>query len=122
MSAHIASFLAAVRSTSSTDLLISPHRYHLTYHTRPQVVWGFCIGLLFGATYYTAVELVPQHRPHSPLGRLRAWALTNPVSTWCRVRDGWVVYPDGGTEAHWLEWRKGYETRRLGTNAKGKTQ
>ncbi|KAJ3527756.1 hypothetical protein NM688_g8086 [Phlebia brevispora] len=95
-------------------------RYYLTYHTVPQVVWGFSIGLLFGTVYYIVVELIPLHRPRSLLGRLRRWALTNPVSTWCRVRDGWAVYPDGGTEAHWQEWRKGLDADMVRTNVQSK--
>ena len=88
------------------------YRYFLTYHTAPQVVWGFCIGLLFGAVYYAGVELIPMHYPRSFLGEARAWVLENPVSTWCRVRDGWAVYPDGGTEVHWQDWRRRFDTLR----------
>ena len=89
--------------------LISMHRYYLTYHTAPQVVWGFSIGLLFGSVYYAVVELLPIHSPQSMAGRTRTWILTNPVSTWLRLRDGWAVYPDSGTETHWQQWRSRYD-------------
>ncbi|KAH9893415.1 PAP2-domain-containing protein [Cubamyces lactineus] len=89
-------------------------RFHLSYHTAPQVLWGFGIGVAFGSTYYTFVEYIPRRRPKSVLGRLRTALLANPLSTWFRLRDGWAVWADSGTEAHWLQWREAWDRQRMG--------
>ncbi|KAH8077899.1 PAP2-domain-containing protein [Cristinia sonorae] len=81
-------------------------RYYLTYHTSAQVVWGFTIGILFGFTYYAAVELIPARYPNSLLGRARRGVLSSSVFTWFRIRDGWAVWSDGGLDAQYSEWRK----------------
>ncbi|OBZ73586.1 Dolichyldiphosphatase [Grifola frondosa] len=80
-------------------------RYYLSYHTIPQVLWGFSIGLVFGIAYYAMVEYIPTRHPNSLLGRARSAVLANPVATWFRLRDGWAVWADSGTEAQWLRWR-----------------
>ncbi|CDO69337.1 hypothetical protein BN946_scf184746.g18 [Trametes cinnabarina] len=88
-------------------------RYYLSYHTIAQVLWGFTIGVIFGTTYYVFVEYIPRRRPGSLLGRFRTALLINPVSTWFRLRDGWAVWADSGTEAQWLRWREEWDRQRL---------
>ncbi|EIW58559.1 PAP2-domain-containing protein [Trametes versicolor FP-101664 SS1] len=88
-------------------------RYYLSYHSIPQVLWGFGIGVAFGTTYYMLVEHIPTRRPNSLLGEFRTALLANPVSTWFRIRDGWLVWPDSGTEAQWLRWREEWNRQRL---------
>ena len=74
---------------------------------------GFSIGVAFGAVYYLLVEFVPTRFPKSLLGRLRTALLTNPLSTWFRLRDGWAVWSDAGVEAQYLAWRKEWDRKRL---------
>ncbi|KAI0339603.1 PAP2-domain-containing protein [Trametopsis cervina] len=81
-------------------------RYHLTYHSARQVLWGVGIGVVFGVAYYTTVELIPFWFPNSILGSLRSVLVGNPLSAWLRVRDGWAVYPDGGMEEQWQAWKQ----------------
>ncbi|KAF9778314.1 PAP2 superfamily-domain-containing protein [Thelephora terrestris] len=81
-------------------------RYALGYHTAPQVLWGIGIGIAFGTVFYTLAELIPTRCPKSILGRIRTWILTNDVSTWFRIRDGWLVWDDAGHEVEWWEWRR----------------
>ncbi len=80
-------------------------RYHLEYHTAPQIVWGFGIGAIFGFALFLITELIPRRRPRSLLGRLRVTLLSNPIFIWIRIRDGWAVWADGGREDEWLRWR-----------------
>ncbi|KAI1791781.1 PAP2-domain-containing protein [Ganoderma leucocontextum] len=91
-------------------------RYYLLYHTSSQVLWGIGIGVAFGTTYYLVAEFVPVRFPNSRLGRLRTACLTNPLCTWFRLRDGWAVWPDAGTEAQYVLWRKEWDRQR--TSAK----
>jgi len=86
-------------------------RYALGYHTAPQVLWGIGIGIAFGAVFYTLAELIPTRCPKSVLGRIRTWILTNGVSTWFRIRDGWLVWDDAGHEVEWQEWRRALAVR-----------
>jgi len=90
-------------------------RYHLSYHSVSQILWGVSIGITFGLSFYTLTELIPAQRPNSLLGKARAFLLMNPVSTWLRIRDGWAVWSDSGTENQWQlwqrEWRKRTKTR-----------
>ncbi|KAI0686405.1 PAP2-domain-containing protein [Cytidiella melzeri] len=90
-------------------------RYHLTYHSARQVLWGVAIGVIFGAAYHTLVELIPSRSPNSLLGRTKSALLNNTLSNWLRVRDGWSVYPDGGTEEHWQAWKKGWDAQQAGS-------
>ena len=87
-------------------------RYYLSYHSGAQVCWGFGIGVAFGTTYYILLELVPTRWPNAPLGRLRAALLTHPLCAWFRLRDGWAVWADAGTEAQYLRWRAEWDARR----------
>ena len=114
---------AALRSPfMPTGIPSSLRRYYLSYHTIPQVLWGFGIGVMFGSTYYTLVELIPTRRPNSLLGRLRTALLTNSVSTWFRLRDGWAVWPDAGTDAQYATWRAEWDRQRLASAAKAKKE
>ncbi|OCH91518.1 PAP2-domain-containing protein [Obba rivulosa] len=91
---------------------VATSRYYLSYHTIPQVLWGLAIGIAFGATYYSVVELIPVWWPSSLLGQARILLLSNPVSTWFRLRDGWAVWHDGGIETQWLRWREEWDRQR----------
>ncbi|KAJ7576986.1 hypothetical protein C8J56DRAFT_972062 [Mycena floridula] len=80
-------------------------RYHLEYHTPHQILWGFGIGAVLGIALYTLAELIPQRRPNSILGQVKAFLLANPLSTWLQIRDGWAIWADGGRETEWQRWR-----------------
>ena len=69
---------------------------------------GVGIGVAFGAVFYTMAELVPTRRPKSFLGTIRTWALANEVSTWLRLRDGWLIWDDAGREMEWQVWRRAF--------------
>ncbi|KAL4243029.1 hypothetical protein ABKN59_011249 [Abortiporus biennis] len=84
-------------------------RYHLSYHTAPQVLWGFAIGATFGLTYYTLLEVIPTRLPDSLLGRLRSAFLSGPLCTWFRIHDGWAVWKDGGLDEQYHLWRKEWD-------------
>ena len=88
------------------------HRYHLIYHSARQVLWGTAIGVICGISYYAMVEYVPSRFPSSHLGRIRTALLVHPISIWLRLRDGWSVYPDGGTEDQWQAWKNRWDTQR----------
>lgn len=92
-------------------LLRSARSYHLTYHSARQVLWGVAIGVVFGVVFYTLAEFIPVRHPKSLLGRLRNAVLSNPLSVWFRLRDGWLVYPDGGIEEQWAAWRSRWEVQ-----------
>jgi dolichyldiphosphatase len=88
------------------------YRFHLGYHSPSQVLWGVAIGVLFSITFYLVVELIPVRNPRSLLGQLRTKILSNPVSEWFRLRDGWLVWDDCGKEMEWQEWRKQLEKKK----------
>lgn len=73
--------------------------------------WGFAIGLLFGITYYTVVEFIPTKWPDSVLAQVRTNFLANPLIIWFRIRDSWVVWPDGGLENQYQNWRIALENK-----------
>ena len=77
----------------------SAHSYYLSYHSASQVLWGYAIGVAFGSKYYLLVEHAPRRYPQSLLGRLRAGLLASAPAAWFRLRDGWAVWGDAGTEA-----------------------
>jgi hypothetical protein len=81
-------------------------RYALGYHSASQVLWGVGIGIIFGTVFYALTEFIPTRRPKSFLGTIRTWILTNEVSTWFRVRDGWLIWDDAGRETEWQRWRR----------------
>ena len=70
------------------------------------MLWGVGIGVTFGTVFYTLAELVPTKRPRSVLGIIRRWILANEVSTWFRLRDGWLLGYDAGREMEWQLWRQ----------------
>ncbi|KAF8347907.1 PAP2-domain-containing protein [Amanita rubescens] len=90
-------------------------RYHLGYHNEYQIVWGLAIGAIAGVFVYTFAELIPTRRPHSLLGQFKAFLLTNPVSTWFQLRDGWALWSDGGHEDEWVRWRIRWDQQRKRT-------
>ncbi|KAI9459023.1 PAP2-domain-containing protein [Russula earlei] len=86
-------------------------RYYLSYHSISQILWGVCIGISFGGSFYVVAELLPTRRPNSLLGRARTLLLRNPVFMWLRIRDGWAVWPDGGLEEEWQRWDREWRGR-----------
>ncbi|KAI0057433.1 hypothetical protein BV25DRAFT_1812448 [Artomyces pyxidatus] len=92
--------------------VVAYSRYYLAYHSIAQVLWGVFIGIAFAVPFYIVTELVPTRCPDSLLGKTRLFILTNPVSTWLRVRDGWAVWPDSGTEEQWQAWQKEWKRQR----------
>ena len=107
---HVFILTAINDSCTSTDTF--SHRYHLIYHSARQVLWGTAIGVICGISYYAMVEYVPSRFPSSHLGRIRTALLVHPISIWLRLRDGWSVYPDGGTEDQWQAWKNRWDTQR----------
>ncbi|PIL24726.1 hypothetical protein GSI_12612 [Ganoderma sinense ZZ0214-1] len=97
----------------SWSVAVAYSRYYLSYHTASQVLWGFGIGVAFGAAYYLLMEFVSVRFPNSLPGRLRTAILTNPLCAWFRLRDGWAVWPDAGTEAQYRLWRKEWDRQRI---------
>ena len=71
------------------------------------------MGVVFGAAYYLLVEFVSVRFPSSLPGRVRTAILTNPICAWFRLRDGWAVWPDAGTEAQYHLWRKEWDRQRM---------
>jgi len=69
------------------------------------------IGAALGPFLYICAELIPRRRPASVLGSVKRGLLTNFVSTWLQIRDGWALWPDGGRESEWMRWRKEWEER-----------
>ncbi|EDR10632.1 uncharacterized protein LACBIDRAFT_317313 [Laccaria bicolor S238N-H82] len=98
--------------------LVAYSRYYLGYHNARQIIWGLSIGSFLGLALYVVSELVPRCWPSSYLGRTKIWLLSNPVSTWLEIRDGWAVWPDAGRESEWVRWRKRWEEERRGREAK----
>jgi dolichyldiphosphatase len=94
-----------------------PHvhfRLHLNYHSPHQVFWGFSIGVAFGSSLYVVSQVIPRAFPNSLLGRLKLFLLTNPLSQWLQIRDGWAVWPDGGRDVEWHRWRDEWHKRPQG--------
>ncbi|CAL1698556.1 unnamed protein product [Somion occarium] len=96
-------------------------RYHLSYHTAPQVLGGFSVGVLFGLVYYMTLEYIPSRRPTSLPGRLKTGLLAIPIFTWFRVRDSWAIWPDGGLDPQYLRWRAEWDAKRLLQNKRKRT-
>jgi len=95
----------AVKADRLYCLAMHTPRYALGYHSASQVLGGVGAGVVFGTIFYTLAELVPTRRPRSFLGTVRMWILTNEVSTWFRLRDGWLIWDDAGRETEWQAWR-----------------
>jgi dolichyldiphosphatase len=84
--------------------IVAYSRYHLSYHSVSQILWGVCIGVSFSICFYLVTELIPTRRPNSLFGKVRTYILRNPISQWLRIRDGWAVWQDGGWEDQWQLW------------------
>ncbi|EGO22467.1 hypothetical protein SERLADRAFT_362704 [Serpula lacrymans var. lacrymans S7.9] len=93
------------------SIVVAYSRLHLRYHTPHQVIWGFGIGVVAGIVHYIVTELLPAQRPQSVYGQARRALLANPVSTWLQIRDGWALWPDGGRELEWKQWRAEWNKR-----------
>ncbi|KAF8448908.1 hypothetical protein L210DRAFT_3609402 [Boletus edulis BED1] len=91
--------------------LVAYSRLNLLYHTPHQVIWGLGIGISLGAVHYVLTELLPYTCPLSIFGRARAAILAHPVANWIQIRDGWVVWNDGGRETEWKRWKTAYDER-----------
>lgn len=82
-------------------------RWHLLYHSVPQVIAGYTAGLVFGSFYFGITEYVPLFYPSSLLGRMRkgvewlwigiggigGWELSSSTGGW---GEGWVFVGDEG--------------------------
>ncbi|KAH7915271.1 hypothetical protein BJ138DRAFT_147648 [Hygrophoropsis aurantiaca] len=87
-------------------------RLHLLYHTPHQVFWGFGIGAGLALMQYFVTEYLPVQRPHSVFANAKTAILTNPISTWLQIRDGWAIWPDSGREVEWKRWRLEWDDHR----------
>ncbi|KAF9258940.1 PAP2-domain-containing protein [Marasmius fiardii PR-910] len=81
-------------------------RYRLNYHTPHQIYWGLFIGSSFAVSLYATFELLPFS------SALKSFILTNPVSEFLEIRDGWAVWSDGGRQDEWKRWRREWEELR----------
>ncbi|KEP50238.1 PAP2 domain protein [Rhizoctonia solani 123E] len=97
-------------------------RYHLTYHTPPQIIWGAIIGACVGATHYLVTELWPAYSPNSPIAQLRSVILNSPIAQWARIRDSWLIWSDGGKEDEYARWKAAWnaQSKIPGNRASGK--
>ncbi|KAF8736397.1 Acid phosphatase-like protein, partial [Rhizoctonia solani] len=86
-------------------------RYHLTYHTPPQIIWGSIVGACVGMSHYLVTEFWPARSPNSPVGKLRSAILDSPISQWARIRDGWLIWSDGGKENEYTRWKAAWDAR-----------
>jgi hypothetical protein len=87
-------------------------RYYLGYHSPRQIAWGLGIGSLLAIVVYALCDLVPERYPNSLLGQFKTWILSNPVSTFVQLRDGWAIWPDAGRESEWRRWRDEWDKKR----------
>ncbi|KAF4610808.1 hypothetical protein D9613_007066 [Agrocybe pediades] len=100
--------------------LVAYSRYYLGYHNAYQILWGLAIGTTLGVSLYLISEAIPTRYPTSPLGRMKAAILNNPIVLWLQLRDGWAVWADGGREGEWLRWRKQFEAQQKSQNWEAK--
>lgn len=97
------------------QLITRQHRYFLTYHTPLQVLAGYLIGVGLAVVHYFSTEPTTPagssstHSPNSKTWRGRL--LDSRLAEYWRIRDGWAVYPDGGTEDEYLTWRARWEAQ-----------
>ncbi|KAE9396896.1 PAP2-domain-containing protein [Gymnopus androsaceus JB14] len=99
-------------AVSAWGLSVAYSRYHLQYHTPHQIFWGYGIGVVCGALCYVCSELIPRHYPNSILGNFKTFLVSNPISSWLQIRDGWAVWSDGGREDEWQRWKIEWERQR----------
>lgn len=88
-------------------------RYYLGYHNANQILWGIAIGLLLGFSLYTLMELLPRRWPRSTFGSTKRFLISNPVSSWLQIRDGWAIWADGGREGEWIRWKTEWEKQHI---------
>ncbi|KAJ4475039.1 hypothetical protein J3R30DRAFT_3658919 [Lentinula aciculospora] len=100
-------------AVSTWGLSVAYWRYHLQYHTPYQILWGYGIGVVCGSCCYGCFELIPTLRPNSVLGQFKVFLVSNPVSTWLQIRDGWALWPDGGREDDWKRWKIEWDRQRV---------
>ncbi|KAJ3866852.1 PAP2-domain-containing protein [Lentinula novae-zelandiae] len=105
-------------AVSAWGLLVAYSRYHLQYHTPYQILWGYGIGVVSGAVCYGCFELIPRIRPKSFLGQFKMFLVSNPVSTWLQIRDGWAIWSDGGREGDWKSWKAEWDKQRITSHDK----
>lgn len=91
--------------------IVAYTRYYLSYHSVSQILWGMSLGITFSIGFYLVSELIPTRRPNSFLGIVRTSLLTNRISVWLRIRDGWAVWSDGGWENQWGLWDREWRRR-----------
>ncbi|BEJ13340.1 hypothetical protein CspHIS471_0305140 [Cutaneotrichosporon sp. HIS471] len=93
---------------ASWSLAVAYSRFALRYHSVPQIVAGYVVGLVAGAAWYTLTEHVPRTAPESVPGRIRRtieWLWTGLGGI-----GGWQL---GGAEGDWLEgWMFGVHDER----------
>ncbi|KAF7975473.1 hypothetical protein HWV62_9505 [Athelia sp. TMB] len=99
-------------SIGAWSLAVPYSRYHLHYHTPFQILCGYLIGVFLGLSLYLVAEYIPRHFPSSFLGQWKRTLLGGQVATWCRLRDGWGVWADGGREVEWARWRGEWEKQK----------
>ncbi|GAW00497.1 PAP2-domain-containing protein [Lentinula edodes] len=85
-------------AVSAWGLLVAYSRYHLQYHTSYQILWGYGIGVVSGA--------------------FKMFLVSNPVSTWLQIRDGWAIWSDGGREGDWKRWKAEWDNQRITSHDK----
>jgi len=91
--------------------VVAYSRHKLGYHNWHQIFWGLAIGSILALSLYLVAELLPTRYPTSYLGQFKQFVLSNPVSMWLQIRDGWAVWADGGRDEEWKRWRAEWEKR-----------
>jgi dolichyldiphosphatase len=46
-------------------------------------------------------------------GRAKRQFMNHPIITWLEIRDGWVIWPDGGRADEWQRWRVEWEKHEI---------
>lgn len=115
----IVSWAALVAYSRSVNFIVwfvctysLPLRYHLGYHNDYQILWGIGIGVVLGVSLYVVAQLLPQRYPRSIFGQTKDFIISNPISTFLQLRDGWDVWGDGGRGEEWAHWRAEWDARR----------
>ncbi|CEL56352.1 hypothetical protein RSOLAG1IB_07738 [Rhizoctonia solani AG-1 IB] len=75
------------------------------------IIWGAIIGVCTGATHYLVTEFWPARSPDSSAGKLRSAILNSPIAQWARIRDGWLIWGDGGKEHEYARWKAAWDAR-----------
>jgi hypothetical protein len=91
------------------------HPYYLAIRSKVCSGLSFCLASVVGCwdwDHFWDRRFTPwpnwfrRDDPRAFLGRIRTWILTNEVSTWFRLRDGWLIWDDAGRELEWQAWRR----------------